>query len=147
MEFLQLILDREAQTKSNRAIENQIRMAGFPSRKTFELFNFSFQPTIDKDTIDDLRSLRFIENNENVVFLGTPGVGKTHLAIALGIEAISHKYSTYFITCQQLIQNLLKANHENRVEEKLKQYARYKVLIVDEIGYLPTNIEGANLFF
>ena len=72
--------------------------------------------------IDDLRTLRFIGNNENVIFLGTPGVGKTHLAIALGISAIEHKYSTYFISCHQLIQNLLKANHENRLDERLKQY-------------------------
>lgn len=146
-EFLNLLLEKEAQTKMNRAVENQIKTAGFPSRKTFELFDFSFQPNLDIDKINDLRTLRFIENKENVVFMGTPGVGKTHLAIALGIEAIGHKYSTYFINSYQLIQNLLKANHENRLDEKLKQYSKYKVLVIDEIGYLPTNIEGANLFF
>lgn len=146
-EFINLIFDREAQAKVNRSVENQIKMAGFPQRKTFELFDFDFQPNLDKEKINDLRTLRFIDNNENVVFLGTPGVGKTHLAIALGITAIEHKYSTYFINCHQLIQNLLKANHENRLEEKLKQYSKYKVLIIDEIGYLPTSMEGANLFF
>lgn len=146
-EFISLIFDREAQAKVNRSVENQIKMAGFPQRKTFELFDFDFQPNLDKEKINDLRTLRFIDNNENVVFLGTPGVGKTHLAIALGITAIEHKYSTYFINCHQLIQNLLKANHENRLEEKLKQYSKYKVLIIDEIGYLPTSMEGANLFF
>ena len=146
-EFLNLLLEREAQTKINRAVENQIKVAGFPARKTFELFDFSFQPNLDIEMINDLRTLRFIENKENVVFMGTPGVGKTHLAIALGIEAISHKYSTYFINSYQLIQNLLKANHENRLDEKLKQYSKYKLLVIDEIGYLPTNIEGANLFF
>ena len=146
-EFLNLLLEREAQTKKNRAVENQIKTAGFPGRKTFELFDFDFQPNLDIEKINDLRTLRFVENKENVVFMGTPGVGKTHLAIALGIEAISHKYSTYFINSYQLIQNLLKANHENRLDEKLKQYSKYKVLVIDEIGYLPTNIEGANLFF
>lgn len=146
-EFLDLIFDREAKTKANRATENQIKMAAFPQRKTFELYDFSFQPNIDMEQINDLRTLRFIDNAENVIFLGTPGVGKTHLAIALGISAIEHKFSTYFINCHQLIQNLLKANHENRLEDKLKQYAKYKVLIIDEIGYLPTNLEGANLFF
>ena len=146
-EFLDLIFDREAKTKANRATENQIKMAAFPQRKTFELYDFSFQPNIDMEQINDLRTLRFIDNAENVIFLGTPGVGKTHLAIALGISAIEHKFSTYFINCYQLIQNLLKANHENRLEDKLKQYAKYKVLIIDEIGYLPTNLEGANLFF
>lgn len=122
-------------------------MAAFPSRKTFELFDFDFRPNLDKNMINDLRTLRFIDNKENVIFLGTPGVRKTHLAIALGISRIEHKYTTYFINCHQLIQNLLKANHENKLEEKLKQYAKYKVLIIDEIGYLPTSIEGANLFF
>ncbi len=146
-EFLNLIFEREARTKANRATENQIKMAAFPQRKTFELYDFSFQSNIDMEQINDLRTLRFIDNAENVIFLGTPGVGKTHLAIALGISAIEHKYSTYFINCHQLIQNLLKANHENRLEDKLKQYAKYKVLIIDEIGYLPTSLEGANLFF
>lgn len=146
-EFLDLIFDREAKEKINRSVENQIKMAGFPARKTFELYDFEFQPNLDTDMIDDLRTLRFIGNSENVIFLGTPGVGKTHLAIALGISAIENKYSTYFISCHQLIQNLLKANHENRLDERLKQYAKYKVLIIDEIGYLPTNLEGANLFF
>lgn len=147
MEFIDLIFDREAKTKANRTVETQIKMAGFPQRKTFELFDFDFQPNLDKEKINDLRTLRFIDNKENVIFLGTPGVGKTHLAIALGITAIEHKFSTYFVNCHDLIQNLLKANHENRLEERLKNYSKYKVLIIDEIGYLPTNIEGANLFF
>jgi len=147
MEFLNLLLEREAQGKINRSVENQIKTAGFPGRKTFELYDFSFQPNINNEQIDDLRTLRFIDNKENVVFLGTPGVGKTHLAIALGILAIEHKFSAYFISCHNLIQNLLKASHENRLDDRLKQYSKYKVLIIDEIGYLPTNIEGANLFF
>ena len=78
-------------------------------RKTFELYDFSFQPQIDLDVINDLRTLRFMSNAENIVFLGTPGVGKTHLAIALGILAIEHKYSAYFVNCHMLIQNLLKS--------------------------------------
>lgn len=147
IDFLDLLLDRESKGKINRSVENQIRMAGFPGRKTFELYDFSFQPQIDLEVMNDLRTLRFITNAENIVFLGTPGVGKTHLAIALGILAIEHKYSTYFVNCHNLIQNLLKASHENRLEERLKQYSKYKVLIIDEIGYLPTNIEWANLFF
>ena len=147
IDFLDLLLDRESKGKINRSVENQIRMAGFPGRKTFELYDFSFQPQIDLEVMNDLRTLRFITHAENIVFLGTPGVGKTHLAIALGILAIEHKYSTYFVNCHNLIQNLLKASHENRLEERLKQYSKYKVLIIDEIGYLPTNIEGANLFF
>ena len=147
IEFLNLLFEREARAKVNRSVENQIKIAGFPARKTFELYDFGFQPELDTELIDDLRTLRFIGNNENVIFLGTPGVGKTHLAISLGISAIENKYSTYFINCHQLIQNLLKANHENRLEERLKQYSKYKILIIDEIGYLPTSTEDANLFF
>lgn len=147
IDFLDLILDREAKNRINKSVENQIRMAGFPGRKTFELYDFSFQPNLNLEQLEDLRTLRFIENKENVVFLGTPGVGKTHLAIALGILAIEHKFSTYFVNCNTLILNLLKASHENRLEDRLKQYSKYKVLIIDEIGYLPTHIEGANLFF
>lgn len=78
-------------------------MAAFPSRKTFELFDFDFQPNLDKNMINDLRTIRFIDNKENVIFLGTQGVRKTHLAIALGISRIEHKYKTYFINCHQLI--------------------------------------------
>ena len=145
-EFLDLLFEREAKAKINRSVENQIKMAGFPARKTFELYNFDFQTNLDTDMIDDLRTLRFIGNNENVIFLGTPGVGKTHLAIALGISAIEHKYSTYFISCHQLIQNLLKANHENRLDERLKQYAKYKVLIIDELWESSHNLSYGKYF-
>ena len=91
-EFIDLIFEREAKVKINRSTENQIKMAAFPARKTFELFDFSFHPNLDINQINELRILRFIDNNENVIFLGTPGVGKTHLAIALGISAIDHKF-------------------------------------------------------
>ncbi len=78
-EFLDLVFEREAKAKVNRSVENQIKMAGFPARKTFELYDLGFQPNLDTNIIDDLKTLRFISNNENVIFLGTPGVGKTHL--------------------------------------------------------------------
>lgn len=80
IDFLDLLLDRESKGKINRSVENQIKMAGFPSRKTFELYDFSFQPQIDLEVMNDLRTLRFVDNAENIVFLGTPGVGKTHFS-------------------------------------------------------------------
>lgn len=90
--ILDYLLDEEAKTKKNRAVENQIKMSGFPYRKTLEQFGFDFQPSINKEQIMELATMRFIENKENVVFLGTPGVGKTHLAVSLGMIAAQHRY-------------------------------------------------------
>lgn len=147
VDILDHILTQEAKAKKHRAVENQITMSGFPFKKTMDMFDFSFQPSIDKQQIDELCTMRFVENKENVVFLGTPGVGKTHLAVALGIAVAQHRYSTYYINCNTLIENLNKAHYENRLADRLKNYAKYKVLIIDEIGYLPMDIQGANLFF
>ena len=109
--------------------------------------NFDFQPSINKTRLLDLESLRFIENKENILFFGSSGVGKTHLAVALGIAAAKKRYITYFISCHDLIMQLNKAHAENRLETKLKHYAKYRVLIIDEIGYLPIDKQGANLLF
>ena len=147
VEVLDHILTEEAQAKRKRAVESQIQMSGFPFKKTLEMFDFSFQPSIDKNQIMELSTMRFVENKENVVFLGTPGVGKTHLAVALGMIAAQHRYSTYYINCHSLIQQLNKAHFENRLHDKLKTFAKYKVLIIDEIGYLPMDLQGSNLFF
>lgn len=147
VDVLDHILTAESKVKKGRAVENQIKMSGFPFKKTMEMFDFSFQPSIDKSQIDELCTMRFIENKENIVFLGTPGVGKTHLAVALGILAAQHRYSTYYINCNTLIEQLNRAHFENRLAERLKHFAKYKVLIIDEIGYLPMDIGGANLFF
>lgn len=147
VDVLDHIFKEEAKAKKGRAVETQLKTSGFPFRKTLEMFDFDFQPSIDKKEIEELRTMRFIENKENLVFLGTPGVGKTHLAVALGILAAEHRYSTYYINCNALIERLNKAHYENRLPAVLKQFTKYKVLIIDEIGYLPLDINGANLFF
>ena len=147
IEALDHILAEESRYKNKRAIETQIQTSGFPMKKELNDFDFSFQPSIDKRQIDELATMRFLENSENIVFLGPPGVGKTHLATALGLAAADYRCSTYYINCHNLIEQLKKAHYENRLPDKLKTLGKYKLLIIDEIGYLPMDIQGANLFF
>jgi len=147
VEILDHIFSEEAKSKTRRAVEKQIQLSGFPMRKGIDDFDFSFQPSIDKRQIEELCTMRFVENAENVVFLGPPGVGKTHLATAIGMEAARHRISTYYINCHMLIEQLKKSHFENRLADKLRTLARFKLLIIDEIGYLPMDIAGANLFF
>ena len=137
----------EIELMNEKAIYGCVRTAGFPFIKTFEDFDFSFQPTIKKEQILDFKNLRFIENKENIIFVGSPGVGKTHLATSIGIVAAQNRDSTYFINCNDLISNLKKANSENRFMNRLNHYAKYKVLIIDEMGFLPIDSEGANMLF
>ena len=137
----------EIELRNEKAIYGCVRTAGFPFLKTFEDFDFSFQPTINKEQIIDFKNLRFIENKENIIFVGSPGVGKTHLATAIGITAAQNRNSTYFINCNDLIANLKKANSENRFINRINHYAKYKVLVIDEVGFLPVDPEGANMLF
>lgn len=137
----------EITAKQDRAKIACVKVANFPFIKTLDDFDFTFQPGINKKEILDLATLRFIESNENILFVGTSGVGKTHLATSIGIECAKHRYSTYFISFQELISQLKKALAENRLDVRLKHYSKYKILIIDEIGYLPIDIDAANLFF
>ena len=127
--------------------KHSIQFAGFPYYKTFEDFDFTFQPSINKEQILDFKNLRFIDKAENILFVGSPGVGKTHLATSIGIENAKNNHSTYFINCNDLIQALKKAHLQNRLEDKLKTLAKYKILIIDEVGYLPIDVEAANMLF
>lgn len=137
----------EMDLKHEKAMNACVRVANFPFIKYFNEFDFSFQPSINKEKILDFANLRFVENNENILFVGSPGVGKTHLATSIGIEAAKSRYSTYFISCSDLVLNLKKAHLENRLETRLKHYAKYKILIIDEVGYLPLDVESANMLF
>ncbi|MDY4921095.1 MAG: IS21-like element helper ATPase IstB [Phascolarctobacterium sp.] len=144
---LEELISIEEQSLRERAINACVRVANFPFLKGIDDFEFNFEPNINKTEILDLASLRFLEKNENILLVGTSDVEKTHLATALGIEAAKNRVSTYFITFEALMSQLKKALVENRLESKMKQYTKYKLLIIDEIGYLPIDKDSANLFF
>ncbi|MBQ8891592.1 MAG: IS21-like element helper ATPase IstB [Bacilli bacterium] len=129
------------------AIFGCVRTANFPYEKTFDDYDFSFQPSINKEVLLEFKNLRFLENHENIIFVGSPGVGKTHLATAIGMEAARNRQITYFVNCNDLITNLRKAYLENRLDDRLRLYSKYKVLIIDEVGFLPIDKQGANMLF
>lgn len=141
------LTEKEIEFRNERASKIQVSVSAFPFHKELSDFDFDYQPTINKKQIYDLETLRFIENKENILFFGNSGVGKSHLAVALGIAAAKKRYLTYFISCHDLIMQLNKAHSENRLEAKLKHYSKYRCLIIDEIGYLPIDKQGANLVF
>jgi len=145
--FLSQALATEWQGRYQRGIEARLRQARFPWIKTLEQFDFDFQPSIDRRQVRELAGMSFAERAHNVVVLGPPGVGKTHLAIALGVKAVEAGYSVLFLTLESLMSRLVKAFHENRLERSLQQLVYPKVLIVDEIGYLPLSQLEASLFF
>ncbi len=147
VEALNKLTQYEIDRKEINMINSMVKVAGFPHRRELKDFDLSFQPSFNKEQIMDFSTLRFLANKENIVFLGNSGVGKTHMAVSLGIEAAKKRNSTYFIKCHDLIQQLRKANEENRLENRLKNYSRYKLLINDEIGYLPITKEESKLFF
>jgi DNA replication protein DnaC len=145
--FLAQALEVEWQGRFQRGIEARLRLSRFPWVKTLEQFDFDFQPSLDRRQVRELTGLSFVERAHNVVILGPPGVGKTHLAVSLGVRAVEAGYSVLFLTLETLMTRLLKAQHENRLERTLQQLVYPKVLIVDEIGYLPLSRNDASLFF
>lgn len=145
--FLSQALNLEWQGRYQRGIDTRLRQARFPWLKTLEQFDFDFQPSLDRRQLRELAGLSFVERAHNVVILGPPGVGKTHLAIALGFKAVEASYSVLFLTLETLMTRLTKANAENRLEQTLKQLTYPKLLIIDELGYLPLSRFEASLFF
>ena len=146
-EFLERVVAEELSEKWGKRTEMGVRMARFPFVKTLEGFDFESQPSLDPKRIRERVTCRWVANGDNVVFLGPPGVGKTHLDVALGVEAIRKGFRTLFVGAQSLMAGLGKAHQEGRLEEKLKALSQVKRLIIDEIGYIPIDHLGANLFF
>jgi DNA replication protein DnaC len=146
-DFLEQVLSEEVASKTAKNITMRTSLARFPFVKDLESFDFAYQPSIDKKQLATLASCHFIEHGENIVILGPPGVGKTHLSVGLGLKAIEAGYRVLFSTAATMIASLTKAMNEGRLEERLKFYAVPRLLIIDEIGYLPIERQGANLFF
>ncbi|WP_334472635.1 IS21-like element helper ATPase IstB [Arsenophonus sp. PmNCSU2021_1] len=147
-EFLLSLLKCEQQQRDERTRHLFSRMAGFPTHKELSSFDFKFATGVPKQQIQELSALTFIERNENVVLLGPSGVGKTHLAIGLGLKAVQARKKTRFTTAAELMLQLSTAKRQNKLKQYLSRSVMApKLLIIDEIGYLPFGREEANLFF
>ena len=146
-EYLAACLEAEAATRAAHGAQNRIRAAGFPARKTIEDFDFDHQRSIKRDVAAHLGTLDFVAAKDNVVFLGPPGTGKTHLASALGIRACQAGHRVAFATAAEWVSRLGEAHAQNRLHHELRRLAWTPLLVIDEVGYIPFDAEAANLFF
>src|SRR6266446_3503580 len=147
LEVIDALLAEELTLRESRRIKTALMMARLSIIKTLAGFDFTFQPSLDRDRILTLAELQFIDRNEVVHLLGPPGTGKSHLAVALGIEAVKAGRSVYFTTLADIVGSLAKAEREGLLRERIRWFCRASLLIVDEIGYLPVVQGGGNLFF
>lgn len=147
LDFLDRVLSGEVASKQRKRVAMGIQIAHFPSVKTLEDFDFRFQPSIDPKLVRELATGRFLANGENVLLFGPPGVGKTHLAIGLGRACVEAGHSVLFTSATALLAALVKAENEGQLHERLGFFAKPKLLVIDELGYLPFERRAANLFF
>jgi DNA replication protein DnaC len=141
LSFLDHLLEEEVAAREKRRIQTALKIAGLPFAKTIEEYDFGFHPHLDKKAVMELFDLTFLARHENVVFLGPPGVGKSHLAVALAIKACSHGFKVWFTTMQTLISKL------KEPQSKGKAFLSASLVVVDEVGYLPVDSREAYLFF
>lgn len=147
LEAIDALLGEELSLREARRVKTALKMGRLLNIKTLAGFDFTFQPSLDKNRILTLAQLDFVDRHEVVHFLGQPGCGKTHLALALGVEAVKAGRSVYFATLADLVGTLAKAEREGTLRERLRFLCRPQLLVVDEIGYLPVVAGGGNLFF
>ena len=148
VEFLARLVAEQATADRNRRLAARLRYARFPYRRTLADFDFEFQPSVDRKLIEDLATLRFIEENRPILFLGQPGCGKTHLAVALATVAVEAGYRGYFTTADNMCKTLIRAQHDGTLATKLKTYTAPTVMVIDDVGLLPIGgTEGAAMFF
>jgi DNA replication protein DnaC len=147
MEFLGRLLTEEVAARRERSLRTRTRLARMPAIKTLEDFDFEAQPGIDRRIIEELATLTFIDRTDNILFLGPPGVGKSHLALALALRALEAGYTAYFTTLDHFVRDLKRAEANQTVDRRFRVYLKPRVLVVDEIGYLPLDRAAANLFF
>lgn len=145
--YLLALLETELQTREDNQRQRRLKQASFPVQKTLDTYDFSLMPSLNRNRFITLAKGEFVEKKENLIFLGNSGTGKTHLAIALGIEMIQNGYKTKFITASELVEDLLMANEEHKLGEFEKKWLKFDVIIVDELGYVPFSKTGAELLF
>jgi DNA replication protein DnaC len=145
--FLEVLLGAEVSARDSHGGENRIKAARFPARKTLEEFDFTFQHSVKKQVIEHLGQLDFLHGRQNVILLGPPGVGKTHLSIALGVRACLAGQRVQFGTATQWVARLAEAKRQNSLEAEIKKISLIPLIAVDEIGYIPFDPEAANLMF
>ncbi|MEV5786757.1 IS21-like element helper ATPase IstB [Streptomyces sp. NPDC052287] len=147
LDFLDLVLSEELAVRDDRRFRQGLRLSKLPHHKTLDEYDFSFQPELDPRKVKDLASLSFVDGKANAALLGPPGVGKTHIAVALAVAACRAGYSIYFTTLDDMVRNLKAAESAGRLVNKLGTYLRPSVLVVDEVGYQPLERAEANLVF
>ncbi|MGW0220129.1 IS21-like element helper ATPase IstB [Streptomyces tendae] len=147
LDFLDLVLSEELAVRYDRRFRQGLRLSKLPHHKTLDEYDFSFQPDLDPRKVKDLATLSFVEGKANAALLGPPGVGKTHIAVALVVAACRAGYSIYFTSLDDMVRNLKAAENAGRLTNKLGTYLRPGVLVVDEVGYQPLERAEANLVF
>jgi DNA replication protein DnaC len=147
LEFLDQVLCQEVGSRQRKRVAMGIQIAHFPAVRTLEEFDFKFQPSIDQKLVRELATARYVSQGENVLIFGPPGVGKTHLAIALGRAAVEAGHSVLFTSATGLLATLARAESEGQLADKIGFFAKPRLLVIDELGYLPFEKRSAHLFF